>query len=60
MKVSEKAGKELIVASNGSPVLPIEPTERRRPVKEVFADVYGQVVYHDDILEPTTEEWSEL
>ena len=30
-----------------------------RPAAEVFADVRGRVVYREDVLTPTTDEWPE-
>ena len=56
----EKTGEELIVTDNRRPVLRVVPINYRKPAAEVFADVHGQVIYHADILEPTTDEWDEL
>jgi prevent-host-death family protein len=55
----EETGEELIVTDNNEPVIRITAIRTRRPAHEVFADVRGRVVYHDDVLEPTTAEWSE-
>jgi prevent-host-death family protein len=55
----EESGEELIVTDNNQPVLKIVPIRTRRAAREVFADVRGRVVYRDDVLEPTTSEWSE-
>jgi prevent-host-death family protein len=55
----EETGEELIVTDSGEPVIRIVPIRKRRPASEVFADVRGRVVYHDDILEPTALEWPE-
>jgi antitoxin (DNA-binding transcriptional repressor) of toxin-antitoxin stability system len=54
----EETGEELIVTDNSEPVIRITAIRTRRPAREVFADVRGRVVYHEDILNPTTEEWS--
>lgn len=53
----EASGEELVVTSHGQPVLKVIPYHREVTVDEAFADVRGKVVYHGDLLEPTTEEW---
>jgi prevent-host-death family protein len=55
----EETGEELVVTDNNEPVIRIVPIRRRRPASEVFADVRGRVVYGEDILAPTSDEWSE-
>jgi prevent-host-death family protein len=55
----EETGEELIVTDHNRPVLRIAPLRTRTPAAEAFADVRGRVVYHADILEPTTSEWPE-
>lgn len=55
----EESGEELIVTDNRHPVLKIVPIRQRTPAAEVFSDVRGRVVYHDDILLPEMDEWSE-
>ena len=55
----EQTGEELIVTDNNRPVLRVSPLQQRRPAADVFADLRSSVVYHGDILEPTTEEWPE-
>jgi prevent-host-death family protein len=55
----EETGEELIVTDNNEPVIRITAIRTRRPAAESFADVRGRVVYHEDILTPTTEECSE-
>lgn len=55
----EETGDELIVTDNNRPVLRIVPIRRRIAAAEMFADVRGRVVYGEDILVPTTDEWSE-
>jgi prevent-host-death family protein len=55
----EETGEELVVTDNNVPVIRIVPIRKRRSASEVFADVRGRVVYHDDILAPTTAEWPE-
>jgi prevent-host-death family protein len=55
----EETGEELVVTDNNEPVIRIVPIRKVRPASEVFADVRGGVVYHDDLLAPTTDEWGE-
>jgi prevent-host-death family protein len=55
----EETGEELIVTDNNQPVIRITAIRTRQPAREVFADVRGRVVYHGDVLAPTTDEWSE-
>jgi len=56
----ERTGEELVVTDHGRPVLRIAPIRGRTPAAETFADILGRVVYHGDILEPTTSEWTEV
>ncbi len=55
----EQTGEELIVTDNNKPVLKVVPIRHRKPAREVFADVRGKLVENEDLLKPTTEEWSE-
>lgn len=55
----ERTGEELVVTDNNQPVLKVTRLVPRRRAAEVFADVRGRVVYHEDPLAPTTGEWPE-
>ena len=55
----EETGEELVVTDNNRPVLRIVPIRRRVPAAEMFADVRQRIVYRDDVLSPTTDEWPE-
>jgi len=55
----EETGEELVVTDHNRPVLRISPIRDRTPSAETFSDVRSRVVYHGDVLAPTTEEWSE-
>jgi antitoxin (DNA-binding transcriptional repressor) of toxin-antitoxin stability system len=55
----EQSGQPITVTDHGQPVLKIQPITKKRSVEEVFGPLQGQVVYHNDINEPTLEEWSE-
>ena len=55
----EESGEELIVTDHNRPVLRIQPIARKGSVEEVFGAVQGNVIYHEDINTPTTDEWPE-
>jgi len=55
----EQTGEELVVTDNNTPVLKVVPLRQRRPAAAVFADLRGRVVYREDVLAPTTDEWPE-
>lgn len=55
----EETGEELVVTDNGRPVVKITAIREKRSAAEVFADIRGRVVYHEDIMTPTTDEWPE-
>lgn len=55
----EETGEELIVTDDGRPVVKVVPIRKRRTAADVFSDVRGRVVYREDILAPTTDEWPE-
>lgn len=54
----EETGEELIVTDHNRPVLRVTPIRSRTPAAETFSDVRGRVVYHGDVTEPTTDEWT--
>jgi antitoxin (DNA-binding transcriptional repressor) of toxin-antitoxin stability system len=55
----EETGEELVVTDNNVPVLRIAPIRKRLSTQSSFGDVRGKVVYHEDPLAPTTDEWPE-
>ncbi|MDX2055081.1 MAG: hypothetical protein SFV15_21955 [Polyangiaceae bacterium] len=55
----EETGETLVVTDNHRPVLEITPIRSRVSTASLFADVRGRVIYRGDILEPTSDEWSE-
>ena len=55
----EQTGEELIVTDNNTPVLKVVPLRQRRATAEIFADVRGRVVYREEVVAPTTDEWPE-
>lgn len=56
----EETGEELIITDYGRPAIKVVPIRTRILAAEVFGDVRGRVVYHEDILAPTTDEWPEM
>ena len=50
-------GQEIVITDNGRPVVKVTAIPARTSADELFADVRGRVVYHDDIFAPTTDEW---
>jgi prevent-host-death family protein len=55
----EASGEPLIVTDRGVPVLRVTPIRAVVQVEHAFADVRGKVVYHEDPVAPTTDEWDE-
>ena len=55
----ESSGEELVVTDRNRAVLRIQPIARKRTVEEVFGNVSGKVVYHEDVSTPTADEWRE-
>ena len=56
----ETTGEDLVVTSDGRPVLKIVPYKQALTVDEAFADVRGKIRYHGDLLESTTDEWEAI
>lgn len=55
----EQTGEELIVTDNNRPVLKVVPIRSVQTAAQLFSDVRGKVVYHEDILAPTLDEWAD-
>jgi len=55
----EETGEELVVTDHNRPVLLVSRIRVRTPSAETFSDVRGRLIYHGDVLAPTTEEWPE-
>lgn len=53
----EQTGEELVVTSDGLPVLRVVPYTRRESVEDVFGDVQGRVLFLEDPDTPTSTEW---
>ncbi len=55
----ETSGDELIVTSDGVPVLKVVPIKHKLRTEEAFADVRGKLEYRGDLLAPCSDEWPE-
>lgn len=55
----EKTGEEIIVTDNRKPVIKVLPISPRRSPDEVFRVQQGKVVYNEDIMTDTSDEWEE-
>lgn len=55
----EASGEELVVTDHGKPVLRIVAIKKKKAVIDLFGDLQGRVIYHEDIDTPTVDEWSE-
>lgn len=55
----ERTGEEVIVTDHGRPTLRITRLPQGESVDGVFGKHRRAVIYGEDILKPTTEEWPE-
>jgi prevent-host-death family protein len=55
----EETGEELVVTDNGRPVVKIVAIRDRISVADAFAGARGRVVYREDVVAPTADEWPE-
>jgi len=53
----EQTGEELIVTSDGRPVLRVVPYTTQENVSDLFADVRGRLAFSGDADAPTSAEW---
>jgi len=56
----EESGEELVVTDHNRPVLRIIPYRERQAVGEAFNDIRGELKFHEDPNEPTSEEWEDV
>ncbi len=56
----ETSGEEIIITHHNKPVLRITPIKASQSVASAFSDLQGQVVYHADPNEPTSDEWRDV
>ena len=55
----EQTGEELVVTSDGQPVLKVVPYVETISVDAAFADVRGKLSWTGDLDEPTQSEWKD-
>ena len=53
----EQTGEELVVTSDGRPVLKVVPFTETQSVDAAFADIRGKLSWKGDLDEPTHGEW---
>lgn len=59
MRGIEATGEEVVITDHGRPCIVVGPYAQRRDVREVFSDLTGQLVLHEDPDLPTMDEWNE-
>ena len=57
MRTIESSGEEVVVTDHGRPCIVVKPYRQAHEVQDVFADIKGQLVLHEDPDEPTLMEW---
>ena len=55
----EETGETLVVTSNGKPVLKVVPFRERTDPDTLFAAERGHVLYREDPVADTSDEWPE-
>ena len=55
----EQTGEELVVTSDGLPVLKVVPFTHKQSVAMAFADCRGQLSWTGDIDAPTHADWTD-
>lgn len=56
----EASGETLVVTDRNVPVLKITPIKKKKTVEEIFGDMQGQIIFHEDVNAPTIDEWGDL
>lgn len=60
LREMEKSGSEIIITDHNRPVGKIIPYNGQENPDELFLPYRGLAKYNEDILKPTTEEWTEV
>ena len=55
----EQTGEEVVVTDHGKPTLKITRLPKKESLEDVFGTSRRKVVYKEDIMTPTSSEWSE-
>ncbi len=56
----EQTGEEVVITSNGKPVLKIVPYQEAKSVGDAFGDLRSAYQCMGDLTEPTLAEWGEV
>ena len=56
----EQTGEELIVTDHSKPVLKVIPIYKDLVPENVFGDLAGKLIEHEDINTPTQSEWTDV
>ena len=59
LRAVEESGEDLVVTDHGRPVVRVSAIRPKQTAAELFGDLRGRVVYHADLLAPTSAEWPE-
>ncbi len=60
LSLVEQTGEDIIVTSDNVPLIKLTSLTRKRSVADAFQDVRGKIKYHEDVLQPETEEWGDI
>ena len=60
LSLIEQTGEDIIVTSGNIPLIKLTSLKHKRSVADAFQDVRGKIKYHEDLLQPETEEWGDL
>ncbi|MEA3232395.1 MAG: type II toxin-antitoxin system prevent-host-death family antitoxin [Thermodesulfobacteriota bacterium] len=55
MDIVNESGKEIVITKNGKPISKLVPYRKR--LKSLFGLHKGQIVSHDDLIEPLDLNW---
>ncbi len=55
----EQTGEELIVTNNRIPILKVSPLKKTRLPKDIFREYQGKIKYNENILNDTSDEWTD-
>lgn len=59
MRSIEATGEEVVVTDHGRPCIVVGPYVPKRDVREVFRDMDGRLILHEDPDLPTLDEWND-
>ena len=56
----EQTGEELVVTSDGHPVLKVVPYAQKQSVGMAFVDIRGSLIWTGDLDAPTQADWTDV